>query len=147
MIDDNSIKANIFLKRSQRGITQKEMAEKLGMDRTTYRGIEKGKTKILGGRLKAIAGCLGVTTEELVLGYIPISGDSFSLNEDETEFNKRVKVILKSYEEKINEMNKDIDLLKVLNDELRERIRDKEEIIGFMRREAAKRNGLPDGEE
>lgn len=147
MIDDNSIKANIFIKRSQRGITQKEMAEKLGMDRTTYRKIEKGDTRILGGRLTEIAGCLGISTEELVLGYIPSSGDVLTLQEYEAEFNKRVKVILKTYEEKINDLNKELSLLQDLNKELKERIKDKEEIIGFMKREAAKRNGFLEGSE
>ena len=146
MIDDNSIKANIYKRRKQKGLTQKEMAEQLGMDRTSYRNIERGNAKILGGRITEIAKFLEISTEELVFGYIPEEGKEASLQDYENYFRERVKDIIKSYEARIDSMNGEASLLKEINNELRERIKDKEEIINLFKKRLEKLENKKKGE-
>ena len=88
-MDNASIKSNIEKFRKASGISQSEMAERLGLSRTAYRNIEKGKTRLLSDILKRIAEELGKTTEELMLGYEPSSEGSRKLNDIREEYRTR----------------------------------------------------------
>ena len=79
-MDNSSIKENIVRRRTAEGISQDEMAKRLDISRNAYRSIEKGESRVISDRLKDIADNLGISLEELVLGYNPRNG-SGELNE------------------------------------------------------------------
>jgi hypothetical protein len=133
MIDDNKIKEHIYQNRESKGISQKEMAEKLGLDRTTYRSIEKGKTKLLNSHIYEIAEHLNISTEELVLGYFPDSESCATLEEYKTDMEEKIRKINSDHEKQVFALNKEIDNLKALNKELSARIKDKEDIIRLLK--------------
>jgi transcriptional regulator with XRE-family HTH domain len=56
--------------REARGITQDEMAKKLGMSRPTYIAVEKGKRELTVSEFDVLSKVLGVSMEELELGVI-----------------------------------------------------------------------------
>lgn len=133
MIDDSSIKEHILRRRVESGFSQKEMAEKLGMDRTTYRGLEKGRTKLINSRIKDIADHLDITTEEIVLGYTP-EPDSIKAFEDyKADYNNRLKSMKENYENIIAAKSKELEVLKTLVHEQAERIKDKDEMIALLK--------------
>ena len=47
-MDNARIKENIIRKRTEKGISQDEMAQRLEMSRNSYRNIEKGSTYEIG---------------------------------------------------------------------------------------------------
>lgn len=67
MKDNGSIKDKIYETRRRKGISQEEMANKLGMSLNSYRKIERGPTLLVSRRIWEIAKTLGVTPEELVM--------------------------------------------------------------------------------
>ena len=50
-MDNASIKENIFRIRTEKGLSQDEMARKLGVVRNTYRKIEKGDIRLISGHV------------------------------------------------------------------------------------------------
>ena len=133
-MDDNSIKGNISALREESDISQTEMAIRLGIDRNTYRKIERGETRILNGRVADIARELGVSTEKLVLGYDADGPGTDSRLEDCREaFRQREQALVENYEHKIEELRREIRGLRELSDTLKEQIKDKNAIISFLR--------------
>ena len=65
------IKKNIRKQRRSLGITQAEMAQKLGMSRQSYNSIEIGKSRLVDRKLVKIANQLCVSVDNLLLGYEP----------------------------------------------------------------------------
>ena len=71
-MDNNSIIFNIRRFRQNRKLSQKEAAEKAGINLKTYQRYESGETPILKDEaVWPISECLGVSVEELLLGYKP----------------------------------------------------------------------------
>ena len=87
-MDNASIKENIYRKRNEEGISQDEMARRLGIVRNTYRKIERGPVRLLSEHIDGIAEVLGTTPEELVLGYKPFDGSGM-LDEIRMEYDSR----------------------------------------------------------
>ena len=67
-MDNASIKENIFRIRTEKGLSQDEMARKLGVVRNTYRKIEKGDIRLISGHVSELAEIFGISEEELILG-------------------------------------------------------------------------------
>ena len=57
---------NLRKLRMMRGMTQVAMAERLGVDKSTYNGYESGKRKPDVQRIKEIAAILNVSADELL---------------------------------------------------------------------------------
>jgi transcriptional regulator with XRE-family HTH domain len=57
--------------RTERGFSQSFMAEKLGISRPSYVGIEAGKRDLTLGEFEKLSGVLGVSFEELESGELP----------------------------------------------------------------------------
>ncbi len=54
--------------RLQRGYSQDEMADLMGVERSTYSNFETGKTKLFSKSMSRFAEVLGITEEEIILG-------------------------------------------------------------------------------
>lgn len=134
MIDEKTIKKNIYLRRRALSISQTEMAERLGLDRNTYRNIESGKTRIINGHLDKIADLLETSAEELVLGYRVGDPDSDpKLQDTRAWYDSKIGVLVKSFEQRQTEDQKKIRLLEKRIAELEDSLRDKTDLIAFLK--------------
>ncbi|MGN1210969.1 MAG: helix-turn-helix transcriptional regulator [Candidatus Cryptobacteroides sp.] len=70
-MDNNSIKENISRRRKELGLSQSDVAEKIGLSRNSYRNIEKGTTRLISDVATLIADALDTTLEDLLLGSTP----------------------------------------------------------------------------
>ncbi len=70
-MDDQSIKKNIAGLRKKSGLTQTELADRIGISRTAYRNLESGSTRMLNENIDKVAEVLDRPVEEIVLGYSP----------------------------------------------------------------------------
>ncbi len=57
--------------RSERGISQSELASQLGISRPSYISIEQGKRELTLGEFEKLSGILGISFEELESGESP----------------------------------------------------------------------------
>lgn len=133
-MDNARIKENIIRKRTEKGISQDEMAQRLEMSRNSYRNIEKGSTYVVSRHLKEIADILNITEEELVLGYKPAEGAG-SLEEVRSKYSKISDDLRQNYEERIAGLSDQLELQKLMVSDLRELIDSKNEIIRLLKNE------------
>ena len=66
-----TISSQIRLLRQQKGYSQENMADMLGLSTTAYGDIERGKTDLTISRLQQIATALGTTAPQLLSGELP----------------------------------------------------------------------------
>lgn len=121
-MDNNSIKENIRKIRKRQGLTQEEIAHRLGISLTAYRDLEKGETSIVNSKVYKIAEVTGTSTEELVLGYRPSESDG-SLREMQEEYSGKMETLMT----RINDLEKIVALLE-------ETIASKNEIIAMLKK-------------
>lgn len=138
-MNNNSVKNNISKIRKDAGLSQTVMAEKLGISRTAYRNIEKGDTKLISDSLDKIAEVLGISPEEIILGYTPSKDDAMQLQEMQRAYSNRQSETKERYEEEISKLHKEIETLRNLIDALKDSIRTKDEMIGMLRKIASER--------
>ncbi|MBO8452989.1 MAG: helix-turn-helix transcriptional regulator [Bacteroidetes bacterium] len=136
-MDNSSVKKNISRIRKASGISQTEMAERLGISRTAYRNIETGDTKLINDNVDRIASLLDTTSEELVLGYTPSAKDSMKVNDIQKENALKQKEMAARFETEIARLNEQINTLKEYIDALQETVRTKDEMISMLKRKVA----------
>ena len=66
MLDE--LHTRIRRSREQAGLSQSEMAEELGVGRTTYINFETGRTRLFNPLLDSMAERLGISVDELLFG-------------------------------------------------------------------------------
>ncbi len=125
-MDNDSIKNNVFKLRLERNMSQREVAEALGISRNAYRGIEMGKTVLISEKVFMLAEWAGVTPEEIVLGFAPSKDSSRMLKDARERFNTRVKELVDEYENKLGDARKE-------NEFLKERLKEKEDYITTLK--------------
>lgn len=133
-MDNNSVKDNISKLRKLSGMSQSDMAEKIGLSRNAYRNIEKGDTKILSDTVEKIADALKTSPEELILGYKPQMEDSLQLQEIQQRYSDNQSRLIDEYERKIEALKKENNSLRELINSLQETLNTKNEIIGLLRK-------------
>ncbi len=133
-MDNDSIKGNIIRRRTEEGISQDEMARRLDISRTSYRNIERGKSRIISRRLPDIARQLNISEEELVLGYKPSAGQA-RLEELKVKYNEDISVVKSKLEARIVELESAVAMRDSLIANLNELVRSKDEIISLLKRE------------
>ena len=141
-MDNSSIKENIVRRRTAEGISQDEMAKRLDISRNAYRSIEKGESKVIkviSDRLKDIADNLGISLEELVLGYNPRNG-SGELNEMRERYEHAEMSMKEDYEKRILALNNKISMLEDTIRDLREIIELKTEVNSMLKKELSANN-------
>lgn len=69
MLDE--LHTRIRRSREQAGLSQSEMAEELGVGRTTYINFETGRTRLFNPLLDSMAERLGISVDELLFGPRP----------------------------------------------------------------------------
>ncbi len=133
-MDNDKIKKNISQRRIHEGISQDEMARRLGIVRNTYRNIEKGNSLIVSKHLNDIATVLGTTPEELVLGYTPLK-DSGTVKEAKVQYENKLAELKETYEARIADLIEKIEDRDKTIADLREIIQSKTEIIALLKRQ------------
>ena len=136
IMDNASIKENIFRRRTERGLSQDEMARQLGVVRNTYRKIEKGDIRLISEHIPKIAQIFGVSEEEIVLGYKPVES-SCELEDMRTDYNTRIARLTSAYENTISSLRNEIGKKDAEIRDLRSMIEDKNEIISLLKRNGA----------
>ncbi len=126
-MDNSTIKDNIRRFRKTRGLTQEQMALRIGISLTAYRDLEKGRTNIMNDNLAKIAELLDTSTEEIVLGYRPVQSEGRQFEEVQAEYGERIVT-----------MQKRIEDLEEMVRTLRESNEDKNEIIAMLKKELEK---------
>ena len=122
-MDNTSIKDNIRRIRKEHGLTQEEMAHRLGISLTAYRDLEKGNTNIVNCNVIRLAHLLVTSTEELVLGYRPVRIPEENLREMKEEYAGRIA-----------ELEKEVEYLRKLVKSQEEIIETKNQIIEMLRK-------------
>ena len=122
-MDNITIKNNIRSIRKERKYTQEEVADMLGISLTAYRDLEKGSTSIVNSHIIKMADLFNISTEELVLGYLPQPEAGIILEDVRHE-----------YGNKIGNLEKRIQDLEKLVCSLEETVATKNEIITMLRK-------------
>lgn len=133
-MDNRSVKENISRIRRSKGLSQEQMAEEMGISRTAYRNIESGSTRLISDSLGKISSILGITPEELLLGYVPAKGDSQELNEVKVRYGERIQRIESDHADEIKRLQEHIGILDKLISSLQETLRTKDEVIMMLRK-------------
>lgn len=90
-VDEETIARRIRELRKQRGLTQVELAAKVGIDQTLLSTYERGTVRIHGAMVAALAKALRTTTDE-VLGLKEPKGNGFVMDR---RFRRRLEQIEK----------------------------------------------------
>lgn len=130
-MDSSSVKKNILKTRKDLGLTQKEMADKLGISRTAYRNLEKGETKVYSNHISAMARLSGKKEEELVLGYVPKESEEQHLKEM-NNLATQMKVMQQQYEARIQELLAKLAEKDELIEFLKSNIRSQQSMLDYL---------------
>ena len=135
MLSDGSVRENIARIRKAAGLSQQEMALRLGMSRTAYRKLEKGKTAILNAKLSVCCEETGVSIEELLYGPEWTSSPAFMEAADAEE---KLRTLREDYEARLDGLRAKIRELEGLVEDKNGIISAQKGIIDFFERHAEK---------
>ncbi|MBR2478484.1 MAG: helix-turn-helix domain-containing protein [Bacteroidales bacterium] len=90
MKNNCSIKKKIYEVRRAKGVSQEEMANRMGIALNSYRKLERGKTSLVNSKLWDIANALGVSVRELVLEEDQSTGISLA-EAERNEFKREIE--------------------------------------------------------
>ena len=133
-MDEKTVKQRIKAYRKQSKLSQKEIADQIGISRNAYIGIENGDTRIFNEKLQKIAELTDTTIEKLVLGYEPVENAEYKLGEAKMDFDEKYRRLQEDYEARIREKDDTIALLKKLVDSLQESLKSSGGPGGRLRR-------------
>lgn len=136
---EKQLRDNLCRIRKEKNLSQKQMADKLGISRVAYVNIEKGKTHLVNEKVERFAELNDVSPSELVLGY-KVEDDVHTLQQARDDYGRRRQELVTSYEERIEALNREIDDLKKQVDDLRDSIETKNEIIRLLSKENSPKN-------
>ena len=139
-MDERSITLNLQLLRLRRGLTQDNVAEAAGITRVAYSHLETGKVKILNRKISRIAEILGVSLEELLLGYQPEPDASGRLHELSAGYDEKYRNTLREFDNRLEEKTSEIATLRSLTESQKKTIATQEEIIQMLRRRIPEEN-------
>ncbi|MDI9551508.1 MAG: helix-turn-helix domain-containing protein [Candidatus Cryptobacteroides sp.] len=126
-MDDSTIKDNLFRKRNELGISQREMANRLEISLNAYRKLEMGKTRILNEHVPLFAEVAGISVAELVNGFEPLRSVEAGLEDVKERYEQKIRVLETGYQQ-------ELENLKLENVRLKDRLKDKEDIIAMNKK-------------
>lgn len=132
-MDSDSVKKNIQKVRKEMGLTQKEMAEKLGISRTAYRNLEKGETRVYSDHISKMAELAGKQEEEVVLGFSPERFEDGQLREI-SNYEERLQALRDDYENKLSDLREKIRIKEELIDSLQSNVRTLTSMVELLRK-------------
>ena len=100
MLELDPIHTRIRDAREKSGLTQEEMADRIGIGRTTYINFETGRTRLFCNHLQETAAVLGVSEEELLFGPRPDEG----LLRDQLALDAWKRQLVEDYENRLAEL-------------------------------------------
>lgn len=103
--------------REQAGLSQVELARRIGVSRTAIVALETGKTNLFSKHIPAIARALDLTEEELLLGTRPDV-----LLQDEQTRSEREHALIDEYERRIAALEEKLDAEKRLSKALQDNL-------------------------
>ena len=108
---------NIRRERIKLGFSQGEIAEKMGVDRSTYNKFERGKTNLFTDNMHKFAEVVGKSEEEILLGDNP-SGylREGSLEDRMTELDSKVDLLSVQLEQVFSAVQKVLRLFPAKKD-------------------------------
>lgn len=134
------MRENLARAREKFGFTQKEVGEGIRVNRVSISALETGHTRILNENIGKIAGFLGISIEELLLGYKPDPDSAEQLELERADYGLKKASITAEYEEKLEAASREKAALLALVDSQKETIRNQEEIIAMLRRRIPEEN-------
>ena len=108
---------NIRQARERAGLSQEELAEGIGVGRTTIVSLETGKTRLFNKNIPKVAGQLGITVEELVCGM-----PADALLQDQMSWAEREHALTTEYEQRIQALQDKLDDARRLNKALQDNV-------------------------
>lgn len=108
---------NIRRARESAGLSQEELAESIGVGRTTIVALETGKTQLFNKNVPKIAARLGISVEKLVCGA-PLD----ELLRDEPSRAERERALTAEYEQRIQALQDRLDDAHRLNKALQDNV-------------------------
>ena len=126
IMDEITIRENLKRARISSGLTQTEMAEKIGISVTAYQKIESGRTKILNTNFSKCAEVLGVSLSELVNGFVPVRDAAAVIEDVRESYGLKMRVQESGYLNEIQNKDREIGRLKDV-------IKDKEDTIATQK--------------
>src|SRR5690606_29982111 len=90
--------------RLQRGLSQENMADTLGISTTAYGDLERGRTEMTLSRLAAIGTALEVGIPELLgIGNAPVEQENMRLGQENLELRFRVALLERRLAARVSE--------------------------------------------
>lgn len=135
-MNNDTVKKNIEKIRTDKKLSQEEMAGILGVARNTYRNIEKGSTKLISDTIIKVAEWAEMTPEEVVLGFVPVEDRDNVLNDTRERMNQKIATLTEEYEDKLARLREEIRLLNELVKEKDDNIRNLKSWIAILEKRA-----------
>ena len=110
MKDNGAIKEKICETRRRKGVSQEEMANRMGISLNSYRKLEKGRTLLVSPRIWEIARAMEIKPEELIMDDDTAHGSSLAdiervKYEEDIILLKEENSLLKQFVAILNEKN------------------------------------------
>lgn len=132
LMDNESISKNILKIRTEKDLTQQEMADWLEISRSAYCKIEYGKTRLINDNLVKIAELAGVSPEEVLLGYVPVEDKTGALKDTRDRYTSQIKALKTDYEARLDKLQTENILLKQIIDDKERSIRNLQSMVDFL---------------
>ncbi|MBQ8060545.1 MAG: helix-turn-helix transcriptional regulator [Bacteroidales bacterium] len=126
IMDESTIRMNLKNERLAHGLTQKVIAEKIGISIPAYQKLERGRTNILNPNFIKCADILGITLAELVNGFVPVRNADRLFTEVQQEYGEKLRIQESGYRSELKERNREIERLESV-------IKDKEDTIATQK--------------
>lgn len=101
MSTKEEILSRIKALREERGLSQSQLADELGIGRTTYLNFETGKTRLFSKNLVALAEYFHLSEEEILCGEKP----SEAVLRDVEDFEEKRLALIAEYEARLSDLN------------------------------------------
>lgn len=126
IMDEITIRENLKNARISSGLTQSEMADRIGISVTAYQKIESGRTRILNPNFSKCADVLGVSLSELVNGFMPVRDAEAVIEDVRESYGLKIRVQESGYLNELQSKDREIGRLKDV-------IKDKEDTIATQK--------------